>query len=145
MEPGPAFDPNEVVDDRITKDEKTLAIIAHALSFVEGGIIGPLIVYLVKRNESPFVAFHALQSLYWGLLFLGVTFVSIITCIGPIVCVIVYIVYEIIACIRASENKWYKLPLVGNWAMNSHPIPPFTQPQAQEGEAPSGNENGMGD
>jgi uncharacterized Tic20 family protein len=118
-------------DPRVTKDEITLGVIAHALTFVEGGIIGPLIVYLIKRKESEFVAFHALQSLYFGLLFIGVSFVSIVTCIGPAVLAIVYIVYEIIACIRASEGKWYMLPLAGKWAAGSHPVPPWTPPPQQ--------------
>ena len=41
------------------------AAIAHGLTFFEGGIIGPLIVYVIKKDSSPFVAFHALQSLYF--------------------------------------------------------------------------------
>mgnify|MGYP001579887922 CR=1 FL=1 len=119
-------------DPRVTKDEITLGVIAHALTFVEGGIIGPLIVYLIKRKDSEFVAFHALQSLYFGLLFIGVSIVSIVTCIGPAVLAVVYVVYEIIACIRASEGKWYMLPLAGKWAAGSHPVPPIVQapPQA---------------
>ena len=128
-------------DPRVTKDEITLGVIAHALTFVEGGIIGPLIVYLIKRKESEFVAFHALQSLYFGLLFVGVSFVSLVTCIGPAVLAIVYVVYEIIACIRASEGKWYMLPLAGKWAAGSHPVPPWVQtpPQAPPQAPPPPN------
>jgi len=131
----PAFDFENNPDPRVTKDEITLGVISHALSFIEGGIIGPLIVYLIKRNDSPFVAFHALQSLYWGLLFVGVATISIITCIGPIVCAVVYVVYEVIACFKASEGKWYPLPLAGRWALGSHPVPPFS-PDGPAGDPP---------
>lgn len=126
------IDITDISDPRVTRDEITLGVISHALSFIEGGIIGPLIVYLIKRNDSQFVAFHALQSLYWGLLFLSVGIISIITCIGPFICAIVYIVYEVIACIRASDGKWYMLPLAGKWAMSSHPMPPIEPGQAPQ-------------
>ncbi len=46
----------------LTDDEKTMAMLAHALSLVTG-VIGPLIILLVKGEESEFVKFHAMQSL----------------------------------------------------------------------------------
>jgi uncharacterized membrane protein len=131
----PVFDFENNSDPRVTRDEITLGVIAHALSFIEGGIIGPLILYLIKRNDSPFVAFHALQSLYWGLLFVGVATLSIITCIGPFVCAVVYVVYEVIACFKASEGKWYQLHLAGKWALGSHPIPACAPDQAPPQDA----------
>lgn len=56
-------------------------MLVHILS-IFSGFIAPLVFYLVKK-DSPFVAFHALQSLIWhviymGLIFLGVT-VAIVT------------------------------------------------------------------
>ena len=44
-----------------TQDERTMAVLAHALQVV-GWFIAPLIIFLMKR-ESRFVAFHALQAL----------------------------------------------------------------------------------
>jgi uncharacterized Tic20 family protein len=44
-----------------TQDERTMATLAHVLQLV-GGWIGPLVMFLVKRN-SRFVSFHALQAL----------------------------------------------------------------------------------
>lgn len=46
----------------LTDDEKTMAMLAHALSLVTG-VIGPLIILLVKGEESKFVKFHAMQAL----------------------------------------------------------------------------------
>jgi len=117
-----------------------MALVAHALTFLEGGIVGPLILYFIKRKDSPFVAFHALQSVYFGLLFLVAFFVTLVTCVGPFVCMIAYWVYEIIACVKANEGVWYKLPVVGQWAMNAHPIPPvypdWPAPPPHGGHAP---------
>jgi uncharacterized protein len=44
-----------------SQDERTMAVLAHALQVV-GWWIAPLIIFLVKR-ESKFVSFHALQAL----------------------------------------------------------------------------------
>ncbi len=102
-----------------TQDERTMAALSHGLSFVEGGLIGPLIVYLVKKDESQFVAFHALQSLYFGLAFLVI---STVTCgLGAILLVWPYLIFEAIATMKAWEGEWYELPLVGRYAREKHP------------------------
>lgn len=36
-------------EPQVSGDERNMALISHALSFVEGGIVGPLILYLVKK------------------------------------------------------------------------------------------------
>ena len=108
-----------------TQDERTIAAIAHGLTFVEGGIIGPLVVYLWKREESEFVAFHALQSLYFGLLMAVVTIVLFfVTCgFGVLLPIIPYIIYEVLATIAAHNGEWYELPLAGAWAKQRHAPP----------------------
>src|ERR1700738_3653776 len=53
-----------------TPDEKTLAVLAHALQLISG-FIAPLIILLVKR-ESKFVRFHALQVLFLHLAYVVV-------------------------------------------------------------------------
>jgi uncharacterized membrane protein len=51
----------------LTQDEKAFAGLAHAL-MMSTWWIGPLIIYLV-RKESRFVKFHALQALFWQIIF----------------------------------------------------------------------------
>ncbi len=110
-------------DPRVVSDERTWAAISHGLSFVEGGIIGPLVVYLIKKDKSPFVAFHALQSLYFGLVFLVLVMLTFITILGPIAVGILYWVFEILATVKSMNGEWYKLPIVGEWALRTHPMP----------------------
>jgi len=98
-----------------TSDEKTMAILSHILALVTG-FIGPLIIYLVKK-DSPYVLAHARESLNfqitmtiayiiaWLLVFILIGFVLI-----PLI-IITNLVFIIIATIRASENKLYKYPL----------------------------------
>src|SRR6266568_2975770 len=45
-----------------TSDEKTMAVLSHILTLV-APILAPLIIYLVKKNESRFVEWHAKESL----------------------------------------------------------------------------------
>lgn len=107
----------ELMPGEASKDERTMAAVAHGLTFVEGGIVGPLILYLVKKDESEFVAFHALQSLYFGLIFFGIT---LLTCGFGVVLVVPYLIYEILAIIKANDGEWYELPIAGPMALRKH-------------------------
>lgn len=49
-----------------SKDECVIAMLAHVL-MIFSWFWAPLIIYFVKR-DSRFVAFHALQALYWQLI-----------------------------------------------------------------------------
>jgi uncharacterized Tic20 family protein len=57
------------VQTQLTSEERSWAMGAHLSALVAvaglpfGHIIGPLVVYLIKGNESPFVAEHARASL----------------------------------------------------------------------------------
>ena len=117
---------------QLTSDERTWALAAHALTFVEGGVLGPLVVYMIKKDESEFIAFHALQSLLFGLLF---TFISAVF-IAPLafctfgfgallilVVLPIYFGFELMAVFKANEGEWYMLPMVGPIAADRHPPP----------------------
>jgi uncharacterized Tic20 family protein len=52
-----------------TPDERSMAMLVHIIG-VFTGFIGPLIFYFIKR-DSKFVSFHALQSLFWHLLYMA--------------------------------------------------------------------------
>lgn len=51
-------------------------MLAHFLQLF-GGFIGPLIIFIVKRN-SRFVAFHALQALIWQGTYLVVAMMGVV-------------------------------------------------------------------
>ena len=133
-----------------TQDERTMAALGHGLTFVEGGIVGPFILYLIQRDKSQFAAFHCLQSLYFGLLMaalgLGVGLpIYIATCgLGVIFLlplVAAYFVWEVIAVTKAYNGEWYRLPIVGDWAWQTHnpdrPLPVPAAAPASPRPAPS--------
>ena len=120
-----------------TSKERTMALISHALSFIEGGVFAPLLMYVFRAQvaeylyegtgleNSEFVAFHSLQSTYFGLLFLAVSVpLALFTCgLSLFLTVPVYLIYEVIACIKSNSGEWYKLPIVGDLAAQKHPPP----------------------
>jgi hypothetical protein len=105
---------------------RNLAILAHlgpiALSLLSAGVLGwlvPLIVYLTQKNELPFAARHALESLNFRITLLLVYLVSLpflilFWCIGIPLWIAVWlaeIVLAIVAAVRASDGLEYRYPL----------------------------------
>lgn len=93
-------------------DEKTLAILSHALTFV-GGFLAPLIIYFIKKDESAFISNHAKESLNFQITIFIIIVVLFITIIGILfawLIGIISVVLVIIASIRASEGKLYRYP-----------------------------------
>ena len=46
-----------------SQDDRLMAAVAHLSFFVGFWLVGPIVFYVIKRKESPFVAFHAMQAL----------------------------------------------------------------------------------
>ncbi len=96
-----------------TSEEKTLGLIAHVITFVSM-FIGPLIIYILKKDESSFVAQQAKESLNFQITMALVSVVLIISILGIFLLWIVGIfvlIFVIIATVKASEGKLYKYPL----------------------------------
>lgn len=95
-----------------TGDEKTMAILSHILTLV-APLLAPLIIYLVKKDESKFVEWHAKESLNFQITIFIIIIALFITLIGILLVWVVglySLVLVIIATIRASEGKLYKYP-----------------------------------
>lgn len=96
-----------------TSDERTLAILAHVLSFFFW-IFPALIIYLIKKNESPFVTAHARESLNFQITITIIAIVLVLTVVGIFllwVLGIIRLILVIVATIKASENKLYRYPM----------------------------------
>jgi uncharacterized protein len=95
-----------------TSDEKTMGLLSHILA-LPFPFLGPLIIYLVKKDESNYVAAHAKESLNFQITMLLIVIVLFITVIGILliwVVGIINLILIIVATIRASEGKLYKYP-----------------------------------
>jgi hypothetical protein len=103
------------IDKLPTSDEKTMALLSHILTVVFW-LIAPLVIYLVKKDESTFVAEHAKESLNFQLtlmLLYIISFILIFVIVGFFFLIALYfinLIFIIVATIKAAEGKSYKYP-----------------------------------
>jgi len=109
MDEQPLYAPNS--------DERILAILSHILAIVPGiGILGPLVIYLVKKDESGFVAANAKESLNFQITMILAYIISALLLFVIIgffllsVLGIINVILVIVATIKASENRIYRYP-----------------------------------
>lgn len=99
-----------------TSDEKTMALLSHILTLV-AGFVAPLVIYLIKKDESPFVRKHAVESLNFQISMSIYAIASI-----PLMLIIVgfftlmaigamAFVLAIVATVKANEGGFFKYPL----------------------------------
>lgn len=104
------------------KDERLWAMLCHFSIFVGhfipfGNIIAPLVIWLLKKNESAFVDHHGKESLNFQLTMLLYIIISIILAfvlIGFVLAIALWVfslIIVIIAGIKANDGVWYRYPL----------------------------------
>ena len=107
-----------------TPAECTTAMLAHLLTFtgyiVLFHFLAPLIIYLMKKNESAFIADQARESVNfqftcWIAALFGILlcFTGIGACVGIpylLVLAVSHFVFVIIAAIRARDGISYRYP-----------------------------------
>jgi len=99
----------------VSKDERTMAMLAWLLGAFSW-FIGPLVIYLMKKEESKFIAFHALQSLYFQLVsFAIVMVIAVVTCGFGAILGVAPLVVNILWCIKANNGEWAELPVIADW------------------------------
>jgi uncharacterized protein len=82
-----------------------------------GHILGPLIIWLAKRTDSPEIDAHGKESLNFQISMLIYSLISGILClilIGFLLLAILHLlnlVLVIVASIQASEGKLYRYPI----------------------------------
>ena len=115
--------PPPIPSSSTSSDTRTWCVLAHATALVgflvplAGHIVGPLIVWLVKRVDSAEIDAHGKESLNFQLSMLIYNLIAAVLClvlIGFFILAILHIlnvVLVIIASIQASEGKLYRYPL----------------------------------
>lgn len=99
-----------------SSDDKTLAILTH-LSGILLGFIVPLIIWLIKKDQSPYLAGQAKEALNFQITVLiaylagfVLSFVLIGLLIMPLV-LIGNLVFCIIAAVKTSNGENYRYPM----------------------------------
>lgn len=99
-----------------TQEERTLAILSHILVLV-GGFIAPLIIWLLKKDQSTYVAEQAKESLNFQITMYICLFICVLLMVIIIGIFLMWLlgiasfVLVVIATIKASEDKVYRYPI----------------------------------
>ena len=109
-------------------DSRAWAVAAHLLPWVGLGFLGPLIIWLIKRDESPYVEEHAREALNFQISFLIYMLVSVLlmlVIIGFFLFIGIAIfgfVVMIIAAVKAANGEQYRYPLTIRFISPKAPI-----------------------
>ena len=131
------------MDTKAPSEDRILAGLAHLgilLNWV--GVVAVLVVYLLKRDDSPFVAGHAKQALGWqlasmiaaaalglaaagtfmGAMMIGMHGAGAMPMLGMGLAAfaffalnVVFVVLAVIAAVRAFQGQRYAYPVIGGW------------------------------
>lgn len=99
-----------------SKDDCNMGMLAHLLALLTG-FIGPLIIYLMKKDESPFVRENARNALNFQIsvfIYYIIGAILTIVLVGILVLIavgILHLVCCIVGAVAASNGKIYKYPL----------------------------------
>ena len=106
-----------------SRDVRTWNVLCHASALAgffvpwAGHILGPLIVWLAKRNDSPEIDENGKESLNFQISMLIYNVIAGVLClvlVGFVILAILHIlnlVLVIVASIQASEGKLYRYPM----------------------------------
>ena len=114
--PDSAYGPGSESYWNSSNDDRTMGLLVHILGILTC-VVGPAILYVIKKDESPFVRHHSAQSLNFQITVLlahfvaGIlTFVSIGALLTPLI-IIGSLVFEILALLKAKDGQGYKIPV----------------------------------
>ncbi|HLR43587.1 MAG TPA: DUF4870 domain-containing protein [Brevibacterium sp.] len=102
---------------RASQDDRSLALLSHLGAVLVSALV-PLIVFLIKKDDSAFVREHTRQSLNLQIMLIIAAFVSgllMFVLIGFLLLPLVVItgwVLQIIAAVRAYNGEMYRIPFV---------------------------------
>ena len=100
----------------VSQDAKTMAMLCHLLGLLTN-FLGPLILWLVKKDDDPFIDHQGKEALNFQI---TVAIASIVSGLLTFVCIgalllpavgVVDLVFSIIACVNANKGQAYRYPV----------------------------------
>lgn len=101
------------------KDERTFAMLAHILGIFT--VVGPLVIWMLKKDESPFVDDQGKEAIGFQLVVLiaiaivaALSSIPVVNCFTPFLGLavgVVNIIMVILAGLKANEGVAYRYPL----------------------------------
>lgn len=118
--PHPGMQGSSATTGQPNQDERTMGLLSH-LSGILLGFLGPLIFFLIKKDESPFVRDQAAQALnFQFILLIGyvIAMVLYIIFIGALLQLALWVcavVFGILGGVAANKGEWYRYPFNVSW------------------------------
>lgn len=123
----PADEPPKESPLELTAEERQWAMLAHLSALIASAVagmsfVGPLIVWLIKKDQSRFVDFHGkealnfqLNMLIYLLILIGISFatcgVGLFVTIPLMIALAIYaLIMPIIAGLKANNGEIYRYP-----------------------------------
>ena len=106
----------EPASPQVPQDSRNMALLCHLLGFFTA-FIGPLIIWLIKKESDKFVDAQGKEALNFQItLIIGyiISGLLITVCIGGILALIIAvldIVFVIMACVAVSKGQAYRYPV----------------------------------
>lgn len=109
------------MNNNISKEERQWAMFCHLAALAGfvipfGNIIGPLVLWVLKKDESAFIDYHGKEALNFQIsfsIYLIVSVILIILLIGILLTVIVAtlgVVFLVVAALKANDGVYYTYP-----------------------------------
>jgi uncharacterized protein len=101
----------------VPSDSRGWAVAAHLTPLLGLSFLGPLVVWLIKREEDAFVEEHAREALNFQISVLiygivsGILVILVIGILLLIALAIFAVVFPIVAAIKAANGQRYRYPL----------------------------------
>lgn len=108
--------PEEAAQLKPTKDSRNMAMLCHLLAIFTS-FVGPLVIWLIKKDEDTFVAEQGKESLNFQITVMIAMVVAVLLiplCVGiplTIAVPIVDVVFCIIASVKSSSGERYRYPI----------------------------------
>ncbi|MFD2613804.1 DUF4870 domain-containing protein [Paenibacillus gansuensis] len=100
----------------VSNDDKNLALLAHLLGLFTS-VIAPLVIWILKKDSSPYIERHAKEAVNFQLSLIIYYFAAGLLCIVLIGFLLLpliglfHLIFAIIASIRAYNGEYYRYPL----------------------------------
>jgi hypothetical protein len=93
-------------------DARNMGMLCHLLAIFTS-FIGPLIIWLIKKEEHAFVDDQGKEALNFEItVLIAAIAIGLVTCgIGAPIVGLVGVIFNIIATIESSKGRWYRYPL----------------------------------
>ncbi|MEN8235405.1 MAG: DUF4870 domain-containing protein [Actinomycetota bacterium] len=106
------------VPDPVSSESRGWAAAAHLVPLIGFGFIAPLVIWLMKRDEDPFIEYHGREALNFQISFMIYMIASALlmfAIIGflllPVVAIWGFVVM-IIAGVKGANGEFYRYPLI---------------------------------